>query len=65
MYDMCFRYLMYEAVRLLRDNTDNAYKQNGVLWKNAADVTICGNDYVLSGDKSEDKIKEIASNVDR
>ena len=29
-----------------------------------ADVTICGNDYVLSGDKSEDKIKEIAKYVD-
>lgn len=31
---------------------------------NRADVTICGNDYVLSGDKSEEKIKEIAKFVD-
>ena len=29
-----------------------------------ADVTICGADYVLSGEKSEDKIKEIAKFVD-
>jgi cell division protein ZapA (FtsZ GTPase activity inhibitor) len=29
-----------------------------------ADVTICGVDYVLSGEKSEDKIKEIAKFVD-
>ncbi len=27
-------------------------------------VNICGNDYVLSGDKSEEKIKEIAKYVD-
>lgn len=31
---------------------------------NRADVTICGNDYVLSSDKSEEKIKEIAKFVD-
>lgn len=29
-----------------------------------ADVTICGNSYVLSGNKSEEKIKEIAKFVD-
>ncbi len=29
-----------------------------------ADVTICGADYVLSGEKSEEKIKEIAKFVD-
>jgi cell division protein ZapA (FtsZ GTPase activity inhibitor) len=29
-----------------------------------ADVTICGTDYVLSGEKSEEKIKEIAKYVD-
>ena len=29
-----------------------------------ADVTICGTDYVLSGNKSEEKIKEIAKYVD-
>ena len=31
---------------------------------NRADVTICGSDYVLSSDKSEEKIKEIAKFVD-
>ena len=35
-----------------------------IMEKCKADVTICGNDYVLSGDKSEDKIKEIAKYVD-
>lgn len=29
-----------------------------------ADVIICGTDYVLSGEKNEDKIKEIAKFVD-
>lgn len=32
--------------------------------KNRADVTICGTNYVLSSDKSEEKIKEIAKFVD-
>lgn len=32
--------------------------------KNRADVTICGNNYVLSSDKSEERIKEIAKFVD-
>lgn len=32
--------------------------------KNRADVTICGNSYVLSSDKSEERIKQIAKFVD-
>ena len=32
--------------------------------KNRADVTICGNSYVLSSEKSEERIKEIAKFVD-
>ncbi len=32
--------------------------------KNKADVTICGSNYILSSDKSEEKIKEIAKFVD-
>ena len=32
--------------------------------KNRADVTICGANYVLSSEKSEEKIKEIAKMVD-
>ena len=32
--------------------------------KNRADVTICGTSYVLSSDKSEERIKEIARMVD-
>lgn len=32
--------------------------------KSRADVTICGENYVLSGDKSVEKIKEIAKYVD-
>lgn len=32
--------------------------------KNKADVTICGSEYVLSSEKSEEKIKEIAKFVD-
>ena len=32
--------------------------------KNRADVSICGANYVLSGEKSEEKIKEIAKFVD-
>lgn len=32
--------------------------------RNRADVTICGNSYVLSSDKSEERIKEIAKFVD-
>lgn len=32
--------------------------------KNRADVQICGNNYVLSSDKSEERIKEIAKYVD-
>ena len=32
--------------------------------KSRADVTICGTEYVLSGEKSEEKIKEIAKYVD-
>ena len=32
--------------------------------KNRADVTICGNSYVLSSDKSEERIKDIAKFVD-
>ena len=32
--------------------------------KNRADVTICGTNYILSSDKSEEKIKEIAKFVD-
>jgi len=32
--------------------------------KNRADVTICGTNYVLSSDKSEERIKEIAKFVD-
>ena len=32
--------------------------------KNRADVTICGNDYVLACDKSEERIKDIAKFVD-
>lgn len=31
---------------------------------NKAEVTICGDNYVLSGDKSEEKIREIARVVD-
>lgn len=32
--------------------------------KNRADVLICGSNYILSSDKSEEKIKEIAKYVD-
>ncbi len=32
--------------------------------KNRADVTICGTNYVLSSEKSEERIKEIAKLVD-
>ncbi|MBQ0018689.1 MAG: cell division protein ZapA [Clostridiales bacterium] len=32
--------------------------------KNRADVTICGSNYVLSGEKSTERIKEIAKFVD-
>ena len=32
--------------------------------KNRADVMICGSNYVLSSDKSEERIKEIAKYVD-
>lgn len=32
--------------------------------KNRADVVICGSNYVLSSDKSEERIKEIAKYVD-
>ena len=32
--------------------------------KNRADVTICGSNYVLSSEKSEERIKEIAKYVD-
>ena len=32
--------------------------------KNRAEVSICGNSYVLSSDKSEERIKEIARYVD-
>lgn len=32
--------------------------------RNRADVTICGNSYVLSSEKSEERIKEIAKLVD-
>ena len=32
--------------------------------KNRADVNICGNSYVLSSDKSEERIKDIAKFVD-
>ena len=32
--------------------------------KNRADVMICGSNYVLSSDKSEERIKEIAKMVD-
>ena len=32
--------------------------------KNRADVVICGANYVLSGEKSEERIKEIAKMVD-
>ncbi len=32
--------------------------------KNRADVNICGTNYVLSSDKSEERIKEIAKMVD-
>ena len=32
--------------------------------KNRADVIICGSNYVLSSDKSEERIKEIAKMVD-
>lgn len=32
--------------------------------KNRADVQICGNNYVLASDKSEERIKEIAKFVD-
>lgn len=32
--------------------------------KNRADVVICGSNYVLSSDKSEERIKEIAKFVD-
>jgi cell division protein ZapA (FtsZ GTPase activity inhibitor) len=32
--------------------------------KNRADVTICGTNYVLSSDKSEERIKDIAKMVD-
>lgn len=32
--------------------------------KNRADVNICGTNYVLSGEKSEERIKEIAKMVD-
>ena len=32
--------------------------------KNRADVVICGSNYVLSSDKSEERIKEIARYVD-
>ena len=32
--------------------------------KNRADVNICGDNYVLSSDKSEERIKEIAKLVD-
>ena len=32
--------------------------------KNRADVTICGNSYVLSSEKSEERIKDIAKFVD-
>ena len=32
--------------------------------KNRADVVICGSSYVLSSDKSEERIKEIAKMVD-
>ncbi|MBR0373246.1 MAG: cell division protein ZapA [Mogibacterium sp.] len=32
--------------------------------KSRANVTICGSEYVLSGEKSEEKIKEIARYVD-
>ena len=32
--------------------------------KNRADVVICGSNYVLSSEKSEERIKEIAKYVD-
>ncbi|MBR4091135.1 MAG: cell division protein ZapA, partial [Mogibacterium sp.] len=32
--------------------------------KNRADVIICGTNYVLSSDKSEERIKDIAKMVD-
>lgn len=32
--------------------------------KNKADVTICGSNYILSSEKSEERIKEIAKLVD-
>ena len=32
--------------------------------KNKADVIICGSNYLLSSDKSEERIKEIAKMVD-
>ena len=32
--------------------------------RNRAEVSICGTNYVLSGEKSEEKIKEIGKYVD-
>jgi len=32
--------------------------------KNRVDITICGTEYILAGEKSEEKIKEIAKYVD-
>jgi len=39
-------------------------EEEKVIQKSRADVTICGTEYVLSGEKSEEKIKEIARYVD-
>jgi cell division protein ZapA (FtsZ GTPase activity inhibitor) len=46
-------------------DADIGYKAKGIIMdKNKADVMICGSSYVLSSDKSEERIKEIAKYVD-